>query len=356
VLVKIRGFKALGAALLISSLFAATSWALGLRYAGEFLEIGVGGRALGMGGAYCALADDPSSFYWNPAGLARVPSISVWGMYSNQFGSIGDPLAQYSVLGAVIPITGSAIAVHWIRLSVSEIPIFPDYSGYSYEERKELVNGVPDGYFSDAEDALFISIARMNKVNLDLGWSYFILPLEIPIGLNLKMIRQKLYTAESFGLGADAGIQLRWSLVDMFGKPFNGQVSLGLTYQDFTKTNIEWRTDNVEVVPQNLRFGLAYHQPLNAFKSELNIERVSNSRYPYDGRLGLEYIWNKTLAFRFGFTRLDWGEFVSGQWGNIDFGTWTAGAGIRYWHLICDYALLKAELGNVHRLSVIYQW
>jgi len=333
------------------------------RYAGEFLEIGVGGRALGLGGAYCALADDPSSFYWNPAGLARVPSISVWGMYANQFGDFGDPLAQHSVLGAVVPITGSAIGLHWVRLAVDEIPIFPDYSedaGYSLEDRKQLINGVPLGYFNDSEDALFISFARMNKINVDFGWSYFIIPLEIPVGINLKMIRQKLYTAEAWGIGADAGLQIRFGLFDMFGKPFNGKVALGLTYQDFSKTSIDWGSENgqknIDVIPQNFRFGLAYIQPIPRLKSEFSFERVSNTRYPYDGRFGCEYVWNKVVALRFGFTRLDWGELVSGLWGKIDFGVWTAGAGICYWHLICDYAFLKAELGNVHRLSLIYQF
>lgn len=333
-----------------------TAPAQATRYAGEFLEIGVGGRPLGMGGAWCALAEDPSSFYWNPAGLARVPSITVWGMYANQFGKIGDPLAQHSVLGVAIPITGSVLGIHWVRLAVDQIPVFPDYSDSSFDYRKNQINGVPDGYFSDSEDALFISLARMNKIVLDLGWSFFDLPLEIPIGLNLKMIRQKLYTSESFGLGADAGVQLRWSLQDMFGKPFIGKVALGLTYQDFTKTELDWHSGNKDVITQNLRFGIGYIQPLPSLKSELNIERVSNTRYPNDGRLGLEYVWDKKLGLRFGFTRLDWGHFVTGKWHDVDFSAWTAGAGIHYKHLTADYAFLKAELGNVHRLSLNYEF
>jgi len=35
-----------------------------------FLKLGVGARAMGMGSAYVALADDPTALYWNPAGLA----------------------------------------------------------------------------------------------------------------------------------------------------------------------------------------------------------------------------------------------------------------------------------------------
>src|SRR5271167_1887126 len=47
-------------------LFSATP----AKYAGEFIAIGVGGRALGLGGAYAALANDVTAGYWNPAGLS----------------------------------------------------------------------------------------------------------------------------------------------------------------------------------------------------------------------------------------------------------------------------------------------
>lgn len=349
--------------LLLISLWILTLFTTGklqaTRYTAEFLEIGVGSRALALGGAYCALAEDPSSFYWNPAGISRVPKTSIWGMYSNQFGSLGDPLAHYSVMGAVMPISGATLGVHWIRLSVDQIPIFPDYSedaGYSMEQRKELANGIPTGYFDDTEDALFISFAKMNKFNLDLGWAFFELPMEVPLGINLKMIRQKLYDKEAFGIGADAGIQIRFALSDMFSKPFLGDFALGFTYQDFTKTGINWGEGNTDVVTQNLRFGIAYLQEIPKLKSEISVERVSNTRYPYDGRLGFEYIWSRTIFLRFGFSRLDWGQMVTGRWDGIDFGVWNAGAGFNLWHITCDYAFLKEQLGNAHRLSLIYQF
>ena len=41
----------------------------------DFLQIGAGARALGMGDAYTAVADGPESVYWNPAGLARMSRI-----------------------------------------------------------------------------------------------------------------------------------------------------------------------------------------------------------------------------------------------------------------------------------------
>ncbi len=51
--------------LLFAEIFAKTGTA-GL----QFLKIGIGARALGMGEAYTAVTDDISSIYWNPAGLA----------------------------------------------------------------------------------------------------------------------------------------------------------------------------------------------------------------------------------------------------------------------------------------------
>ena len=36
------------------------------------LELPIGPRAVGMGGAFVSVADDPTATYWNPAGLARV--------------------------------------------------------------------------------------------------------------------------------------------------------------------------------------------------------------------------------------------------------------------------------------------
>jgi long-subunit fatty acid transport protein len=41
-------------------------------------EIGFGARAVGMGGAYTAIAEDYSAIYWNPAGLAQIRKTELW--------------------------------------------------------------------------------------------------------------------------------------------------------------------------------------------------------------------------------------------------------------------------------------
>jgi hypothetical protein len=39
---------------------------------GQFLKIGVGARAAGMGGAFVGVADDATALFWNAAGIARI--------------------------------------------------------------------------------------------------------------------------------------------------------------------------------------------------------------------------------------------------------------------------------------------
>jgi hypothetical protein len=64
----------LGAVLLLPQAGGAALSASGIGTTGaEFLQLGAGARALALGQAYSALADDATALYWNPAGLARLP-------------------------------------------------------------------------------------------------------------------------------------------------------------------------------------------------------------------------------------------------------------------------------------------
>jgi len=49
----------------------------------KFLDIGVGGRALGMGEAYAAVANDAASIFWNPAGAANIKSGDFFAGYTS---------------------------------------------------------------------------------------------------------------------------------------------------------------------------------------------------------------------------------------------------------------------------------
>src|SRR4051794_22299869 len=59
----VRAQLPLTAALLLLPFLAAA------QESASFLKIGVGARALGMGGAFTAIADDVTAMSWNPGGL-----------------------------------------------------------------------------------------------------------------------------------------------------------------------------------------------------------------------------------------------------------------------------------------------
>ena len=73
-------------------------------YAGEFLQLGVGGRSLALGGAAIAFVNDASVGYWNPAGLANINYPSITGMHESRFaGAIEyDVAAVAAPLGALL--------------------------------------------------------------------------------------------------------------------------------------------------------------------------------------------------------------------------------------------------------------
>ncbi len=55
---------------------------------GSDLGMGVGARAMGMGGAFVSVADDASAVFWNPAGLVKLTN--------NQLLVSADPLEDFS--------------------------------------------------------------------------------------------------------------------------------------------------------------------------------------------------------------------------------------------------------------------
>lgn len=73
---------ALAVMLLASSLAPRSASAAAGEAGFAFLKLGVGARPMGMGGAYVALANDPTAVYWNPAGLGGAEGAQVTVMHN----------------------------------------------------------------------------------------------------------------------------------------------------------------------------------------------------------------------------------------------------------------------------------
>src|SRR5262245_15752560 len=74
------------------------------KYAGDFLKVPVGARAIGMGGAFTAVADDATAPWWNPAGMIYLPYKEVIPQHAEKFGK----LVNHDYLGFVLPLGGAS--------------------------------------------------------------------------------------------------------------------------------------------------------------------------------------------------------------------------------------------------------
>ena len=60
------------------------------KYSNEFLSIGLGARAQGMGSAMTAHVGDATASFWNPAGLCNITNdLQLGAMHAEWFGGIG---------------------------------------------------------------------------------------------------------------------------------------------------------------------------------------------------------------------------------------------------------------------------
>jgi hypothetical protein len=195
-------------------------WAQQERYAAAFLEIPLGARALGMGTAFTAVATDGTAFYWNPAGVGLLQEALLSGMYSAQYGSPTSPLAHFFFTGVVLPVSGLRVGVNWERFTVPDLRRYPDLTRVlSPQEREELVRRAEQGEFiPNADDAVWLTLARLIVLPLDFGWMRFTVPLELPVGVNVRLLRQLLRGGT--GLPTAPGYhEVWWDGTDDDGQP-----------------------------------------------------------------------------------------------------------------------------------------
>ncbi len=319
-------------ALVASLLVHGADWKSG-KYAGEFLRTGVGARALGMGGAYTAIAGDVTAIYWNPAGLAEMNALQFHGMHSERFAGI----VNWDFLGVGIPLRHQyALGVGLFRLGVDGIPITDlkdpgrDLGEIYVDPSGRRVRNVPFAtrMASDTESALVISLAKRTSSTLSFGG-------------NIKLIRKSIDTYSAWGIGFDAGILMHVS----------PSVQLGCMLMDGTSTLVAWEGGRKEVIRPRLKLGggVDLHVAGFCFTPVLDIlfgldDRGSASQFNA-GRIdmdlcgGFEVVYADRVAIRSG----------------TDRGRFTAGAGLRVSAFHVDYGFSHhSDLGVIHRVSVTF--
>jgi hypothetical protein len=309
-------------------------------YAADFLNIGIGGRALAMGGAFSSIADDGSAFYWNPAGLPQIAKREATLQHTWLFGG----LATHDFISFVHPLPNRAgVGVSWIRFSVDDIPLFPNLPGTPDERKSDpslRPDGIPQDYFDDREDAFFFSFGKEFEQIIGESWQYLPIPVILSFGGNLKFIQQSLYDQKGTATGFDFGGMFRINLNDLTGTTDHlGEVSIGISLQDIGGTRVTWNTPSQQEnrIPMNGKIGLSYQQPLFR-SSRLLLAFDHDTRYGGRDHWGIEYAYNHSISIRGGL------DGVASK-------VFTMGTGIIVSKFNIDYAFMTHELGGTHRIS-----
>ena len=355
----------------------AVSPASATKYAGEFLKIQPGARALGMGGAFTAVADDATAPWWNPAGMVYLPYREVLPQHAEKFGS----LVNQDYLGAVFPLDGksshhSALGIALLRSAVDDIPVTPrpdqlkpiiDFDDYGIDDNPATNDfGQGDGvwepgerlhipsseiYMASSSDmALFTSFAKQNGIHWAFGGTIKFVRQSIPDTLPGKHVT-------SFGAGLDAGV---------IYMPTDA-VSISGVVRDLTTTYLAWSNGTREFVAPTIDTGAAfnfYPAKRHALTAALDLgwgfegrnldSEINFGHVTADVRTGIEYWYNNTFALRSGADGKDL----------------TFGAGVRYKQIGVDYAAdlhrffssndpsfpNDQNLDTTHLVSASYSW
>ncbi len=325
--------------------------ALADKYAGAFMEDGGGARALAMGGAFVAVADDPSAAFWNPAGLVGTEGRNLLLMHAERFGDLIDrdfvAYAQpvgWSLLGG----EDGAVAISAIRLGVDDIPLTDhlfdqldaDSDGTVTNEELQGLFTLQDQikFASDSELALFASYAERKG-----DWQ---------LGGTVKFIRQSVGEYASLGIGLDLGAFRRGIWRDL---------DFGVKLQDATHTFLSWTGPDGysknEVITPALVPGLAYNLRLPDWGARITLASAAETRFEnrrdgdqfHAGSLSTNLHLGGELALR---------EKVFLR-GGLDSGftidDLTLGAGFRVSMLTIDYAYAGDVLEideETHRVSI----
>ncbi len=293
------------------------------KYSGEFLTHGVGARALGMGSAFVAVANDATAGYWNPAGLVDVVGEAVHLMHSETFGDV----VNYDTGAYVRSLEkGSAFALTVVRLSIDDIAFTDFYEG----DGRIYYDATKITWESDSEAAMLLSYARPISDRMNVGG-------------NLKIISKQIGPNSCYGLGFDLGAQCE----------VIGGLTLGANIQDVTTTFLVWDTKEREKIMPTAKLGVAYATDIESMDGRVVLAADADFRFEkrwmadeyhvgdvtFDTHYGLEFSYRDLVAVR----------------GGLAMGQLTAGAGIGIAGFVVDYAYGKHEyLDSSHRVSAAY--
>lgn len=203
----------IGSVLALCCLSGGVSYAQS-KYSNEFLNLGVGARALAMSGTQSASVSDVTSAYWNPAGLSMLAERQqLFLMHAAYYAGV----AAYDYAGWAYRLDErQGVAVNVMRFAVDDIP-----NTTMLIDNQGNINYDRISYFTSADWAVLLGYGRtLNELAEGLS-----------VGGTAKIIRRRIGDfAGAWGFGLDAG--LHYTL--------GGHWQFGFVARDVTTTFNAW--------------------------------------------------------------------------------------------------------------------
>jgi hypothetical protein len=316
-----------------------------------FLKIGVGSRAIGMSGAYTAVANDVSAIYWNPAGVAKIKKVEAIFCHTNWIYDV-----NHEFVGVVIP--GGLMGNFGISASIVTMGDF---------ERTTIDDITTNGVSEDDGKGL----TPFSSNDISLGLTYAVnMTDKFSVGVTGKYVREKIDNETAGGMAFDVGtyyltgyktLRIGMAILNygpdiaFSGKDLQADIKDNSWPANFTGNSWEIITTSFSL-PMQFKIGAAY----DFLFGKNNILTTSGELiHPSDGSekvaLGAEYMLKRSLvnfSLRGGYILdPDWYETKSAM-DNV-----SAGAGltrkIGSSTISVDYSFTnKGYLSNMHRISL----
>ncbi|MFI5363603.1 MAG: hypothetical protein ACHQ49_16680 [Elusimicrobiota bacterium] len=275
---------------------------------GQFLDYGVGARAMAMGGAYYGISDDASAAYWNPSGLAQLQRKELTTMQATLFAETKLTYFSYAQ-----PTKAGVFSLSMTQLAGSGFQTVAANFNPATSEAT-AVNSV--GGFTDQQQAIALS------------WGKNVTETVL-FGMSANDVTRKLAGSSDSTKLLNLGVM----------KTMGASYRLGLGVQNvFSQTT----GDTQDTYPVTIKLG----NSLRLFKERLTLsldaEKVLNGTT--DLRFGGEYWVSRWFAFRFGLLGL---PAIQEE----DFGF-----GLNFKNLSLDVAQGLHDLGSTTRLSATFRF
>lgn len=299
---------------------------------GAFLKIGAGARAIGMGNAFTAVADDSDALHSNPGGLATLQRTEFGATHAVMF--LGDTLDSFSLavpLGAQAAVMkeelssydGKPTAVAKYRGSVPRGTLGLGFIRLTQSGQEGRDAGRrPTGEFGASDMAVSLAYGRRFSGGLSGG-------------VSVKSIQSRIADASASSVAMDLGLLCdvgqRWRVggaMTNLGK--------GLRFEQ-----------EVSPLPMTVSLGAAVRVTGPLLLSLQASHRPNAGKTSFS--LGTEYTLLAAVSLRAGYLH----QQAADSGAQALLGGMGGGLGLRWGRLSLDYSLTPfGPLGNVQRFSV----